>query len=91
VPKWPLSCHTPEPLGFLIWRFKPSLDYLARSAHYSPGHLGVSSLFVGISLSIEMKGPLLTTRSGLRSGRTRTHVPSADFCHPIVAPLDAPS
>jgi hypothetical protein len=38
-----------------------------------PGNLGVSSLFVGISFTIEMKVPLLTTRSGLRSGRTRTY------------------
>ena len=38
-----------------------------------PGNLGFSSLFVGISLTIEMKGPLLTTRSGLWSGRTRSY------------------
>jgi hypothetical protein len=39
----------------------------------SPGNLGFSSLFVGISFTIEMKVPLLTTRLGLRPGRTQAY------------------
>lgn len=38
-----------------------------------PGNLGFSSLFVGISFTIEMNVPLLTTRLGLQSGQTQTY------------------
>jgi len=56
-----------------------------------PGNLGFASLFVGISFTIEMKVPLLTTRLGLRSVELEPTMPSADFYRPLTSPLDAAS
>jgi hypothetical protein len=49
-----------------------SLSFMFRPLP-TPGNLGFSSLFVGISLTVETKVPLLTTRLGLQSDRTQTY------------------
>ena len=56
-----------------------------------PGNLRFASLFVGISFTIEMKVPLLTTRLGLRSVELEPTMPSADFCRSLASSLDATS
>ena len=48
-----------------------------------PRNLGFASLFVGISFTIEMKVPLLTTPLAFGSVELRPTMPSADFCRPL--------